>query len=324
MGERKVLNKYIPADFDPSLVPKGKKLSQKDGTVPVRMMLPFSVQCSTCNTFLYRGRKFNSKKEPMGGSQGRYLGIQRWRFYIKCTHCSRPITFLTDPQNADYEMESGGTRNYEVYKDKKQTEEAAVQEKEEEEKIDPMKALENRVLDSQREMADLDNLEEIKAMNRRHISLLSSSGEDFNSGAKQLLDKIEAQRQGHNTEEPEKESELNDEDEALIKSIKFGQAQRQNENTKKIKRLDEGDERRLEEQRQHEIALLEQKQKEISQKASGKEKKSSFAIIKVKRKRLTTAMSNNEESKKSKVKEEGRGGGLVGLLGDYGSDSDSD
>jgi len=40
MGDRKVTNKYIPADFDPSLVPKGKKLSSKDGTVPVRMMLP--------------------------------------------------------------------------------------------------------------------------------------------------------------------------------------------------------------------------------------------------------------------------------------------
>ena len=25
MGERKVLNKYIPADFDPKLVPRGKK-----------------------------------------------------------------------------------------------------------------------------------------------------------------------------------------------------------------------------------------------------------------------------------------------------------
>mmetsp|Transcript_65881 Transcript_65881/g.73511 ORF Transcript_65881/g.73511 Transcript_65881/m.73511 type:complete len:81 (+) Transcript_65881:95-337(+) len=73
MGERKVLNKFIPSDFDPSLIPRGNKLSKKDGTVPVRMMLPFSVQCSTCSTFLYRGTKFNSKKEPMGGPDGRYL-----------------------------------------------------------------------------------------------------------------------------------------------------------------------------------------------------------------------------------------------------------
>jgi hypothetical protein len=91
MGERKVLNKYIPADFDPQLVPRGKK--PKDDLVTVRMMLPFSIQCSTCSTFLYRGRKFNSKKESVKGINGKYLGIQRYRFYIKCSSCSRPVTF---------------------------------------------------------------------------------------------------------------------------------------------------------------------------------------------------------------------------------------
>ena len=56
-------------------VDDGRLISgSKDGTVPVRMMLPFSLQCSTCHTFLYRGRKFNSKKEPMGGPDGKYLG----------------------------------------------------------------------------------------------------------------------------------------------------------------------------------------------------------------------------------------------------------
>jgi hypothetical protein len=48
MGERKVLNKYIPSDFDPKLVPRGKK--PKDDLVTVRMMLPFTIQCSTCST----------------------------------------------------------------------------------------------------------------------------------------------------------------------------------------------------------------------------------------------------------------------------------
>ena len=48
MGERKVLNKYIPSDFDPKLVPRGTK--PKDDLVTVRMMLPFTIQCSTCST----------------------------------------------------------------------------------------------------------------------------------------------------------------------------------------------------------------------------------------------------------------------------------
>ena len=331
MGERKVLNKYIPADFDPSLVPKGKKLSTKDGTVPVRMMLPFSVQCSTCNTFLYRGRKFNSKKEPMGGPHGKYLGIQRWRFYIKCTHCSRTISFLTDPKNADYEMETGGNRNYEVYKDKQETEEAAEQEKQEEEKIDPMKALENRVLDSQLEMADLDNLEEIKAMNRRHINLLSVSGDDFNVGARNLLDKIEAKKQGgKNEQDEEKPVELTKEDEALIKSIKFGQQKQGKDSNKKIKRISEEDELRFEEQRQRKISQLEEKQKEVAQKkkAAVQEKKNTLPIIKVKRRRPVE--QPRAQPKKAKTQtapskappEAANGGGLASLLGDYGSDSD--
>ena len=98
-------------------------------------MLPFSIQCSSCSSFMYRGRKFNSKKESVKGEKGKYLGIQRFRFYIKCTVCSRPITFLTDPQNADYEMESGATRNYEVHKDKERTDEEMAAELEEARKV---------------------------------------------------------------------------------------------------------------------------------------------------------------------------------------------
>jgi hypothetical protein len=319
MGERKVLNKYIPSDFDPALVPRGNKLSKKDGTVPVRMMLPFSVQCDTCNTFLYRGRKFNSKKEAMSGANGRYLGIQRWRFYIKCTHCSRPVTFLTDPQNADYEMESGGTRNYEVYKEKAKAEEASAQEKEEEEKEDKMKALENRVLDSQREMEDMDNLEEIRAMNRRHIQLLSGSGEGFDANAKALLDAREAKSNTIAVEDELNEYGITAEEEFLVKSIKFG------EPNKALHRLNEDDEKQLEEKRRREVEMIEERQKELVKKAAST--KPLVPLIKVKRKKLIQEKSVKKQktevaaaptpAAKSPI------GGLAGLLGDYGSSSDS-
>ena len=270
----------------------------------------------------------------MGGPAGKYLGIQRWRFYIKCTHCSRAITFCTDPQNADYEMESGGTRNYEVYKDKEQQEDEAEKEKEEEEKADHMKALENRVLDSQREMADLDNLEEIKAMNRRHIHLLSAPGEAFSAGANALLDKIEAKKTGGKKANTEQSTELTEQDEALIKSIQFGQSRDSQliigkkgiAKKKNIKRLDEDDEKRLEAQRQKEIENLEKRQQEIANKA--KAKKTAFPIIKSRRKRPTEAQPM-DPPKKAKIEANGPpaassgGGGLATLLGGYGS-SDSD
>ncbi|KAL3942192.1 MAG: hypothetical protein SGBAC_003571 [Bacillariaceae sp.] len=314
MGERKVLNKYIPADFDPTLIPRGKKLSKKDGTVPVRMMLPFSVQCSGCNTFLYRGRKFNSKKEPMGGPDGRYLGIQRWRFYIKCTHCSRTVTFLTDPKNADYEMESGGSRNYEVYKDKDKTEAEAVVEKEAEEKIDPMKALENRVLDSQREMADLDNLEEIKAMNKRHVQLFSKSGEGFDADAKAVMKAREAREKAIENAEFN-EHGTTEQEENLIKNIKFGQA------ASTVKRLNEEDEMLEEKRRRREVESMQRKPtKPVVRKAA-------IPKIKVKRKKKTVKAELAKKAKTEKVvvtkpASAPSSGGFAGLLGDYGSDSD--
>ena len=63
MGERKIINKYIPADFDPRLVPRSKK--PKDALVSVRMMLPFSIQCQTCSSFMYAGRKFKDRTSPL-------------------------------------------------------------------------------------------------------------------------------------------------------------------------------------------------------------------------------------------------------------------
>jgi Saf4/Yju2 protein len=326
MGERKVLNKYIPADFDPSLVPRGKKLSKKDGTVPVRMMLPFTIQCSTCHTFLYRGRKFNSKKEPMSGPDGRYLGIQRFRFYIKCTQCSRTLSFLTDPKNADYEMETGGTRNYEVYKDKEKTEEESALEKEEEEKDDPMKALENRVLDSQREMADLDNLAEIQAMNRRHLQLMSSKsksedGTGFDDETKALLDAREAAKERQKNASVDQielnEHGITEAEEALVRSIQFGKKNAASaanginsglpysaSSSNSVLRLNEEDEKRAEEKRLKDLVLIQNRQEELDGKS--RQDKAAFPpsrpTIKIK-KRKKASGSVVDGGKKATVQE---------------------
>ena len=335
-----VLNKHVPADFDPALVPRGSKLSKKDGTVPVRMMLPFSIQCDTCNTFLYRGRKFNSKKEAVQGIDGRYLGIQRWRFYIKCTHCSRTVTFLTDPKNADYEMESGGSRNYEVYKDKAQTEELSAAEKEELEKEDKMKALENRILDSQLEMQELDNLESIKAMNRKHVQLLSGNSKaggpgEFGADAKAILSVREEAMQKKKQQLQKEEENLNEhgiteEEEALVRSIKFGK--HSNVEGTSVKRLDEDDEKRVEEKRKQDIAMLEARQKDMMMKASpATTAQRVVPVVKVKRKRQVPASSSLDSKKakpangtsSAKDSSSQAGSGLAGLLGSYGSDSDS-
>jgi len=204
MGERKVLNNYIPPDFDPSIIPKFKR--SKDRIQEIRMMLPFSMQCNTCGEYLYKGKKFNSKKEDCKGED--YMGIRRFRFYIKCSVCSAEIAFKTDPKNSDYECESGATRNFEVWRDAEQAKEEVAKEREEEDEHDTMKALENRTLDSKLEMDVLDALDEIKAINQRHERV------DTNKVLASL------QKNGAESSSAPKDG-LTAADEDLIRSIKF-------------------------------------------------------------------------------------------------------
>lgn len=209
MGERKVLNKYFPPDFDPSLVPRRKR--PKNEQIEVRMMLPFSIQCATCGEYMYRGKKFNSRKEEV--LEEDYHGIRIFRFYIKCVTCSAEITFKTDPKRGDYTAEHGCQRNFEPWREREDEEEAAAKQKEEEEKGDAMKALENRTLDSKREMDLLDALDEIKAINQRHARV------DTDALLQQNLAKA-----GEGDEEKRRREE--EEDQALAK-LAFAQAKQQ-------------------------------------------------------------------------------------------------
>lgn len=92
-----MLNKYFPPDFDPALIPrrKGPKNSQQ----VVRLMAPFSMyvcsfwsppqfyssplnrRCNICGEYIYKGKKFNARKETVEGED--YYGIKIFRFYIK-------------------------------------------------------------------------------------------------------------------------------------------------------------------------------------------------------------------------------------------------
>lgn len=167
MGERKVINKYYPPDFDPSLIPRGKK--PKNDQQTVRMMMPMSVRCLTCGEYLYRGKKFNAKKETVTGEE--YLGIKIFRFYMKCTRCKGEFTIKTDPERADYIAELNVSRNFEPWRNTESQIEEAKEKRKLEEEGDVMKQLENRTTDSKVELDILDALADIKSLNTRNAKL---------------------------------------------------------------------------------------------------------------------------------------------------------
>lgn len=172
---------------------------------------------SSCSEYIYKGKKFNARKETVENEV--YFGIKIFRFYIKCTRCSAEITFKTDPKNTDYIAEHGAARNFEPWRDTEEKSEnpedrlaELEREEQEEEENDAMKALENRTVDSKREMDILDKLQEIRGRNAR-IERADPS---------QILDRISSRADPEEYDEEERLAILQkiqeeEEDEELVK-----------------------------------------------------------------------------------------------------------
>lgn len=199
MAERKVTSKYFPPDFDPAAIEGKVKKAKKDGlkSILIRLMAPFSMKCAACGEFIYKGRKFNARKETL---EEKYLNTTIFRFYIRCTNCQREITFRTDPKSKlssffsflpdrrltesltdnDYMCEKGATRNYEKWRNnadekfQEETQEETLDrlerergEEHEQQEKDKMADLEDKMKESKREMHIADALDEIRTRNAR-------------------------------------------------------------------------------------------------------------------------------------------------------------
>jgi len=200
MSERKVINKYYPPDFDPSKIPRARK--PKNNQVTVRMMMPMSVRCNTCGEYIYKGKKFNSKKETVVGEE--YLTVKIFRFYMRCPNCATEFTIKTDPENSDYVAEMNCSRNFEPWREKEKVIEEAKKQREKEEEGDAMKALENRTLDSKVEMDIIEALDEIRSLNARNAKI---DGDTL----------LEHHKRTHD----DKEKQLINEEEEELKSVVF-------------------------------------------------------------------------------------------------------
>nr|CAG4641286.1 EOG090X0G3U [Eulimnadia texana] len=216
MSERKVLNKYYPPDFDPTKIPRVKQ--EKNRQFTVRLMAPFNMRCKTCGEYIYKGKKFNARKEDVENET--YYGVRIYRFYIKCTRCLSEISFKTDPASTDYVIEAGATRNFMALKLAEEAAKREIEQEKEEERLNPMKLLENRTKASRNEIETVEALEELKEMNKRKIAVNYET----------ILEGFQTSPQVDiRTQEME--------DEALIKSV-FGE---KTEDGKVIKRLPDSD-----------------------------------------------------------------------------------
>jgi hypothetical protein len=160
-----------------------------------------SVRCTVCGEYIYRGKKFNSRKETVQGEE--YLGIKIFRFYQKCPNCAVEFSFKTDPKESDYLSEFNCTRNFEPWKARDAAADEVKKMRQEEDEGDAIRALENKTLDSKIEMDITDALDEIRALNARNAKV----------DAEQLLQ-----------ERRERERQLSADEERELQSIFFKNA----------------------------------------------------------------------------------------------------
>ena len=306
MGERKVLNKYYPPDFDPKKLPK--LTLPKNFQCVIRTMAPFTMRCLTCGNYIYRGKKFNARKEMAEGED--YLGIKIHRFYIRCPVCLTEIIFKTDPKNTDYVVETGAYRTLQAEHLAELEEERLQQEKEEDEANNPMLALENRTKESRREMDVIDALEDIRDWNARKA----------NVKFEELMDQhLEAEKQELGRQKTE--------DEALVSKF-FSRS----DNEEIIKRLDDEED----EPPPSKIAKVEKNSSLASSSTTGpaKKPKSKLAgVVMVKKKAANggpsefsqiKSASNVTQQEHSEKDSESKSSALGGSLGLAYSDSSSD
>lgn len=163
-------------------LPDNKRPGNKRSKHTVRLMAPFSMRCSHCSEFIYKGRKFNARKENV---EERYLSsIRVYRFYIRCPRCSGEICYKTDPENADYVCEKGAVRNFEPFRaattaatnggDFGESSTSTTND----DHLNPMTLLEKQTITHKKELSIIEDLQKLKDKNDRLEALAVDVGAD--------------------------------------------------------------------------------------------------------------------------------------------------
>ncbi|XP_064476518.1 coiled-coil domain-containing protein 130 homolog [Ornithodoros turicata] len=117
MAERKAVNRYYPSDLDPKkhgsinkyrkshpLRERARKLHL--GILVIRFEMPYNIWCEGCGNHIGTGVRYNAEKSKIG----MYYSTPVYKFRMKCHLCDNHFEIKTDPQNMDYEIISGASR----------------------------------------------------------------------------------------------------------------------------------------------------------------------------------------------------------------------
>eukprot|EP01084_Bolivina_argentea_P181733 313823_1 len=109
-------NFYNPPDWDPSKISRDKYQNSKGSNQyeqrgEIRFEMPWNIWCTTCDSHIGRGVRYNAKKNHIG----HYFSSKIWEFVMKCHICKGIIKIESDPQNCDYKVTSGGKRRCMTY-----------------------------------------------------------------------------------------------------------------------------------------------------------------------------------------------------------------
>eukprot|EP00921_Rhytidocystis_pertsovi_P012301 GHVQ01019915.1.p1 GENE.GHVQ01019915.1~~GHVQ01019915.1.p1 ORF type:complete len:403 (+),score=100.53 GHVQ01019915.1:213-1421(+) len=88
---------------------RAKNISQ--GILVIRFEMPFKVWCTSCNSIIDQGVRFDAEKKKVGC----YHTSPIYEFRFTCPHCPNSLAITTNPKEAKYELTEGLRQKVEIF-----------------------------------------------------------------------------------------------------------------------------------------------------------------------------------------------------------------
>ncbi|CAA9991114.1 conserved Plasmodium protein, unknown function [Plasmodium knowlesi strain H] len=87
-----------------------KKKNKKDYN-EIKFEVPYTIICTKCKSYVYKGERFNSERRQVGF----YLSTPFYSFTFTCKKCPNVIVFETNPKDCSYDIIQGARKKNEQF-----------------------------------------------------------------------------------------------------------------------------------------------------------------------------------------------------------------